>query len=301
MMLITPYNGRSGLYLVAESIDCGGKGTVINTIKDSELNSKKVVLDLRLLWPSDEENKVPVGDRNPLSVIYGTDDVIPEYEKIKKLFAGAGKTIDTIITCEPTWANVGLKIRRKIIHEVKGLDYTAKDAADAYAEDRKELISKLIRPAILDGVDVYCERNFCSSVVYQSSMDNPLSISEILALEGNVYATSNSPHLYIICDISADTAMERKALRKKDDQCKFEVPEFQRRIEGKYRSSPLKGILNSLGSIVVYVNTDKPATQEDTARAAISIVKAFKDLNLKDGEKFNYDIEKDEQKQLKSF
>ncbi len=287
-MLISPYTKKSGLYLVAESIDCGGKGAIINAIKESEISSGKSVVDLRLLWPSDEEDKIHAGSNNILSVIYGTDDIIPDYEKLKLKCLSEGNAIDTIITCEPTWANIGLKIRKKIIHEVKGLDYTAKDAADAYAEDRRELISKLVRPAILDGVDVFCERNYCSSIVYQSSMDNPLSVDDIVALEGNAYAIGNAPHLYVICDIGADTAMERKALRKKDDKCKFEVPEFQRRIEGKYRSPWLKSLLTSHGSMVVYVNTEKPTKKEETVKAALDILDKFRSGSLKDGEKFNF-------------
>ncbi|MBN1544988.1 hypothetical protein JW898_06025 [Candidatus Woesearchaeota archaeon] len=291
MALITECGRKSGLYLVAESIDCGGKGSIVSAIKRAEMAAGKRIIDLRLLWPSNEERRIADGGDNPLSAIYGTNDVIPEYGKLKSFFVGEdGKRIDVIFTCEPTWARTGLKIRNKLIHEVKGLDYTARDAAEAYAEDRQELISKLIRPAILDGVDVYCERNFCSSVVYQSSMDNPLTVDHILALEGNRYAAGNAPHLYVICDVSAETAMERKSARDKKDCCKFETLEFQRRIEGKYRAGWLRELLESQGSCVAYVNTEKPKRPEDTVRAALAVVGLFRSGKLKGGQKFNYGI-----------
>ncbi|MBU2561611.1 MAG: hypothetical protein KKD17_04890 [Nanoarchaeota archaeon] len=290
MTLITEYGKKSGLYLVAESIDCGGKGSIVSAIKRAEVSAGKHIIDLRLLWHSDEEGKVPSAQGNPLFAIYGIDDVIPEYGRLKEYFVRKdGRGIDVIFACEPTWARTGLKIRKKLIHEVKGLDYTARDAAEAYAEDRHELISRLIRPAVLDGVDVYCERNFCSSVVYQSSMDNPLSVDQILALEGNSYAAGNAPHLYVICDVSAETAMERKSARDKKDCCKFETLEFQRRIEGKYRAGWLRDILESQGSQVAYVNTEKPTRPEDTIRAALAVVKLFRSGKLKHGQKFNYD------------
>ncbi len=290
-MVVVDFDSRTGLYLVAESVDCGGKGSIVSAIKRSELDAGSTVVDLRLLWPSNEKDKIPAGPGNPLFDIYGTDDVIPEYEKLKLHYLERyGEGIDVIFACEPTWARTGLKIRNKLIHEVKGKDYTARDAAEAYAEDRQELISKLIRPAILDGVDVYCERNFCSSVVYQSSMDNPLSVKQILALEGNRYAAENSPHLYIVCDVGADTAMERKSVRDKKDCCKFETLGFQRRIEDKYRSSWLADILRSYGSFVVYVNTEKPTSPRDTSAAALRIVSMFRDKKLDDGARFNFDL-----------
>ncbi|MFH1064852.1 MAG: hypothetical protein V1729_07240 [Candidatus Woesearchaeota archaeon] len=292
MLAISRYSKDSGLYLVAESIDCGGKGSIINAIKKKLLAEGDGFLDMRLLWPSDEEGKIPAEVGNSLYDIYGTDDIIPDYNMLKERYLHEnGAPLKTLFVCEPTWARIGLKIRKKIIHEVKGIGYTAKDAAEAYAEDRHELISKLIRPAILDGIDVYCERNFCSSVVYQSSMDNPLSVDDIMRMQGNSYAAENSPHLYVICDLSADTAMERKAQRVKDDQCKFEVPEFQRRIEGKYRSEWLKALLNSYGSMIVYVNTDRPTSHEDTVSAALKVLEMFKEGKLSDGQKFNYPIQ----------
>jgi len=289
-MAVTKYSQESGIYLVAESIDCGGKGSIINAIKESEISKGKLVVDLRLLWPSGDDG-MQLGHENPLISIYQDNNIIPEYERIKEYYLKlAGRKIDVLITCEPTWANTGLKIRKKIVHEIKGVNHTAKDTAEAYAEDRHELISKLIKPAILDGVDVFCERNFCSSVVYQSSMDTPLTVKDILRIEGNAYAAENSPHLYVICDLSADTAMERKDLRKKADECRFEVPEFQRRIEGKYRSEWLKDLLKSYGSVVVYVNTEKPTTHKDTTQAALKVVTLFKERELSHGQKFNYTI-----------
>ncbi|NQU79797.1 hypothetical protein HQ545_08580 [Candidatus Woesearchaeota archaeon] len=285
-MVIAKYDSKTGLYLVAESIDFGGKGTIINTIKNSCVD--KNFIDLRLLWPSDEPDKIPAAKGNTLFDKYGTDDVIPKYEDLKQEFMKQGRSLNTIFTCEPTWAKTGLKIRKKAIHETLGRKYTARETAELYAEDRQKLISKLIRPAILDGVDVFCERNFCSSIVYQSSMDNPLTVEEITSLESNKYAMRNAPHLYIICDVSADTAIKRKAGREKDDHCKFEVPEFLTRIEDRYRSEELKKMLNSHGSKVVYVNTDKPTTPEDTARAAIDILNLFRLGELKDGQRINY-------------
>lgn len=294
-MAITDYNQGSGLYLVAESIDCGGKGSIISAIKESLVKSGKTVIDLRLLWPSGDKDKEPPGHDNPLATLYGTDNIIPQYAKLKEYYKElTGRKIDAIITCEPTWSNVGLAIRKKIVHELEGRNYTAKDTAQAYADDREELISKLTLPAINDGVDVYCERNFCSSIVYQSSMDNTADVESIMKLKGNMLAAENGPHLYIICDIRAETAMERKASREKQDECKFEVLPFQKRIAEKYGSSWLKEILNSHGSMVVYVNTDKPTLPEDTSSASLSIVTLFKSGRLKDGQKFNYDIDEKE-------
>lgn len=288
-MPITEYSPKSGLYLVAESIDCGGKGTIINAIKDDLVQRGKGVVDLRLLWPSDEDGKIS-GRQNMLNYLYKTDDVIPDFEKIRDHYRSNNEPLDAIICCEPTWAHVGLAIRKKIIHEVEGKSYTAKDTAQAYADDREELITRLIRPAIINGVDVYCERNFCSSIVYQSSMDDTLGIDHILELKGNRFAGQNSPHLYVICDISAETAMQRVAIRKKQDACKFEVLPFQKRIAQKYTSNWLKQILNSYGSFVVYVNTDKPTNLENTKSAALHIVELFKSGELDDGERFNFDI-----------
>jgi thymidylate kinase len=279
----------AGIYLVAESIDCGGKGSIISAIKRDEESAGRLVLDLRLLWPSDEPGKIPIGKANVLSEIYGKDDVMPRYDDLQKYYRETfGRGIDAIITCEPTWTGTGLKIRKKIIRT--GAEFTARDTAQAFADDRHDLISKLIYPAIQDGVDVFCERNFCSSVVYQSSMEPALSVEEILKLEGNLYATRHAPHVYVICDISAGTAMQRKNARKKQDDCRFEVPDFMRKIEAQYRSPQLKELLNSHRSMVVYVNTESPTTMADTESAARDILRRFREGSLRDGARFNYDI-----------
>jgi thymidylate kinase len=285
---ITKHSSGSGLYLVAESIDCGGKGTIVDAIKAHLRSEGKTFIDFRELWPKDD-SPAELNKINMLSLIYGTTNVIPEFQTFSGYFDIARKPLDAIFICEPTFANTGLLIRTKKTHNVYGRHVTAKETAGLYADDRHELLPKLILPALEAGIDVFCERNVCSSIVYQSSMDDALSVDYILGREGNVFALKHSPDVYVICDLSADTAMERKNARtEKQDNCRFEVPEFQRRIEQKYRSDWLRGLLEGYGSKVVYVNTDRPTTLDDTRRAAVDVLLRYRKGVLVSGERFNF-------------
>ncbi|MBT6519595.1 hypothetical protein HOK51_07135 [Candidatus Woesearchaeota archaeon] len=208
-----------------------------------------------------------------LTRLYGTNNVIPYYDHLKQ---EVGK-LDLLVVCEPTWANVGLKIRNKIIHEIEGKDFSAADTAEAYALDRQELLLNLVLPAIYDNVDVGSERNVCSSITYQSTMDSAiLGVNQVLDYPGNVLAMKNSPDLYMICKISAATAMKRLAMREKKDEAKFEKLDFLGLLQEKYESEWLKDMLEQNGSMVAYVNTDEPKTVEDSIFQSVHILDTYK-------------------------
>jgi thymidylate kinase len=245
------------------------------------------VVDLRDLWPVKGSKTPP--EKNLLYYLYGRNDVIPKFADLQDVFRQSNTSIDTLIYCEPTWANIGLRIRTKTIHNVDGRKVTARDTAIAFSEDREEM-TKLAADARNAGVDTYGERSVLSSALYQSSMDEPLPIDYILSLRGNDYAVKNIPDIFIICLLSAETAMKRKASREKQDDCRFEVLEFQRRIAEKYGSEETKRMLNGFGSKVVYVDTEDPRTQENTERAAVKILQKARDGTLVDGVRYNFPI-----------
>jgi len=274
-----------GIYLVAESIDCGGKGSLIDGIKEHLVQQGKNIIDLRLLWPTIVKEKVPAAKGNLLWEIYGKDDVCPAFKDI----SSAVNNLDAIFVCEPTWEGLGLVIRHKAVHEVLGEDYGPKDTADLYARNRATLLEKLIIPARAAGVSIFSERNVVSSLVYQATMnDGSLSMYEIADLEGNALALNSSPDVYAICDVDPETAMQRKTLREKKDYCKFETVEFQQKIHEKYQSEWLMKFLEKHGSSVVYVNANDPRTAENTKHAGVEILIQHAHGVLKSGDRFLY-------------
>lgn len=272
-----------GIYVVAESVDGGGKSVIVDGLKKRDEQLGKRILDIRKLW----RNQVPK-EENILLKIYGENlirtmdgetfvDIIPSYKELKAYHTKNNiPFIDSIIVCEPTFASIGLKIRKKIINEVEGKNWGVKDTAEAYSEDRYELLKKLIIPALEDNKNVYSERSYISSIVYQSIQDDSVfSIEKITGLTGNQFAIQHTPKLVIIASVKPETALERTQKRDKKDKCKFENLAFQKKLAKKYLSHELKERIESYGSRVVYINTDDPRIEEDTLYFANKIMDDF--------------------------
>ena len=113
-----------------------------------------------------------------------------------------------------------------------------------------------------------------------------LSSEEIGDLPGNLLAADNPPDLYMICDVDPETAMKRKSERDKKDCCKFETVDFQKLIHQKYQSAEIREILESEGSMVVYINTDDPRPIHLTRSIGPEILKRFAAGELKSGDRF---------------
>ena len=226
-----------------DGLDGSGKGVAVNALKEHALSKGKKVIDLREYWKEHE----------------GFPDIL-DY--------------DVIISAEPTFTNMGKKIREEMIKNDS--NYPVQDIAKAYSEDRLELYKKIILPALESGKWIFQERGVISSIVYQPLMgDNGIDLNFVLNLEGNKFCLEHAPDLLVIMVVKPEVVIERLKDREKKDDAMFEKLEFQKKIEKVYESEWLKQEFESRGSKVVYLDTNPPKTVEDTKK---KIIELFEEL-----------------------
>ena len=226
-----------------DGLDGSGKGVAVNALKEHALSKGKKVIDLREYWKEHE----------------GFPDIL-DY--------------DVIISAEPTFTNIGKKIREEMIKNDS--NYPVQDIAKAYSEDRLELYKKIILPALESGKWIFQERGVISSIVYQPLMgDKGIDLNFVLNLEGNKFCLEHAPDLLVIMVVKPEVVIERLKDREKKDDAMFEKLEFQKKIEKVYESEWLKQEFESRGSKVVYLDTNPPKTVEDTKK---KIIELFEEL-----------------------
>jgi thymidylate kinase len=228
----------SGKFVMVEGLDGSGKGVAVNALKEWAASQNMKILDLREYWKENEG--------------------FPNIDKY-----------DAIISAEPTFTGTGKKIREEMIKN--GSKYSAKEIAEAFSEQRKELYEKIIIPARKAGKFIFQERGVVTSIAYQPLMENGYTVEEIKELEGNKLCIENAPDLLIITVVKPEVVIERLGKRKKQDDAIFEQLEFQKKAEKVYESEWLKKLFEEKGSKVVFLDTNPPKTVEDTKKKAVEI------------------------------
>jgi len=257
-----------GLYIVVESVDGGGKGTIVKGFEQYHVEQGETVFCLdRQAWSTEVGESI-------LQEIYGTSDRIPRYEVLKEILAAKGIHPQAYVVAEPTFSELGKHIREVLINKTFHSQYSPQVRIHAYAEDRHTLLERFILPALADGKNVYSERNVTSSLVYQSLEING-SFSDIAKTPGNAFALRNLPKYTIISAIAVSKALKNLSSREKDDDCFFETSDFQTQCLQKYLSSQLKEYLEYHGTKVIYLNIEENSSPQDTIDKAKQMLRGF--------------------------
>ncbi|MBS3137840.1 deoxynucleoside kinase [Candidatus Woesearchaeota archaeon] len=236
-----------GTFIMIDGLDGSGKGTVATALREYLLSQNKKVFDMREYWK--ETNN------------------IPEFEEIKDS--------DIIISSEPTFSMIGKVIREEIIRD-NGRKYSGLTTAHAFSLDREILYRKLIIPALEAGKTVIQERGVITSLVYQPIQLEKITLMDILNLPGNKLTLKYAPTLLVITKVDPLVVIQRlKQRQDKKDHAIFETLDFQRKLAERYESTWLKQLFESKGSKVVYLDTNAPATVEDTREKAVNLFKTF--------------------------
>lgn len=250
-----------GLYIVVESVDGGGKGTIVRGFQQYHEEQGETVFRM------DSQGWSAEAGQSIIQEIYGTVNRIPRYEVLKEILAKKGIFPEAYIVCEPTFGELGKHIREVLIDKQFHHQYSPDVRIHAYAEDRHTLLERFILPALEDGKNIYSERNVVSSLVYQS-IEIQGSFAAIAKVPGNAFALRNLPKFTIISAIAVSKAMRNLALRKKEDNCFFEEPDFQTKCLNKYLSSQLKEFLEYHGTNVIYFEISEDSSPEQTTDKA---------------------------------
>jgi len=250
----------NGKFIVIEGLDGIGKGVAATTIIDYLKQKSLRVLDLREFWLKHHTHP---------------DFTNSEFNGTPNPYYFSLDNFDVMMSAEPTYVGIGLAVREEIIAK-NFRDYSAKMTAECYSNDRLILHKRVLLPALKAGKIIVQERNVASSIVYQplQSTKDPITVKEVIELEGNAFTLENAPDLLIITTIAdVSKVIERLQKREKEDNAVFEKLEFQLKIKPIYEGKQLRDIFEAQGTIVKYIDTGTSIAE--TKRQVIEIFKSF--------------------------
>jgi len=231
-----------GKFVMVDGLDGGGKGIVIDALKEYFERKDLKIFDLRDYWK--EKND------------------IPEISEVLDY--------DVICSAEPTFSMVGKVIREEIVRD-NMRKYSGLTTSHAFALDREILYKKLLIPAREAGKIILQERGVVTSIVYQPIQLERISLKDIINLPGNRLALKNAPDILILLKVEPAVVIKRLRERGKKDHAIFENLVFQRSVQERYESDWLRKLFLNFKSKVVYLDTNPPRTVMDTKENAVKI------------------------------
>ncbi|MBN2540899.1 MAG: dTMP kinase [Bacilli bacterium] len=131
----------------------------------------------------------------------GKTSIIKIVEKFLK-----DKGYDVLVTREPGGISISEKIR-DIIHDVNHTEMDPRTEALLYAASRSQHLNQKIKPALLEGKIVLCDRYVDSSLAYQG-IGRHLGLENVLAI--NMFAIDSFfPDLTIFVDVRPEIGLKR--------------------------------------------------------------------------------------------
>lgn len=150
-------------------------------------------------------------------------------EFIRRLLEGAGR--DVVITREPGGTPVGEEIRRLLLdHRHDGMSGDTELLLMFAA--RAEHLARVIRPALVRGKYVLCDRFTDATYAYQGGGRNILS--DRIAILEDWAQGGLRPHLTLLLDVPVATGMQRAVQRSRADRFEQEQHDFFERVRDTY-------------------------------------------------------------------
>lgn len=136
-----------------------------------------------------------------------------------------------LLTFEPGGTDVGQRLREILLSPETG-DLDPRAEALLMAADRAHHVATKIRPALLRGKDVVCDRFVGSSLAYQG-YGRDLGIDAVQAL--STFATDGLvPDLVVLLVVTPAAAATRLAAAGKPDRLEAAGAEFHQRVHDAY-------------------------------------------------------------------
>jgi dTMP kinase len=134
---------------------------------------------------------------------------------------------DVVLTREPGGTELGELIRALVLD---GPDMAPWAEAALFAASRAQHVEEVIRPALVRGADVICDRYVDSSLAYQG-LGRGLGVEEVLEL--NLRATGGLlPDTTVLLLLDPETAAARAG---ESDRLEREGDDFRRSVDLAYR------------------------------------------------------------------
>lgn len=140
--------------------------------------------------------------------------------------------IEYILTREPGGTELGETLRDMLLsHRYTGMSKRAEMLL--YAASRAQHVEELIRPSLLAGKYVICDRFIDSSLVYQG-LGLGLGIEDVYKV--NMLAIESLlPDLTIVLELSAEQSLQRLEVRGGLDRIESRSLEYHQRVSEGYR------------------------------------------------------------------
>ncbi len=203
-----------------DGMDGSGKSTIIDHLKKYLIENGRGFFDLKEYWKT-----------------HGT---YPDYSELQNC--------DYIISCEPTYAPIGKTIRDELIKN--GTTYPPLGVAEAYSLDRLVLYTKMLIPALKNGICVIQDRGVSTSLCYQPLMGD-IDTQTVARLPGNQLALEQRPDHLVLVSVSPKVALTRLGDRShKQDNVIFENLNFQVRVAERFTATEYRKLFTDRGSKV---------------------------------------------------
>ena len=146
--------------------------------------------------------------------------------------------LETIETRDPGGTAVGKQIRELLLDREQ-VRMEAAAELFLYEASRAQLVAEVIRPALVQGRVVLCDR-FCDSTVAYQGYGRGLDLTLIAELNG-VATAGLAPDLTFLLDLEPGQGLERAAqreqqLRQRQDRMERELLAFHQRVRDGYRA-----------------------------------------------------------------
>ena len=153
-----------------------------------------------------------------------------QIDLLKKYLESRG--YDSVIAREPGGTVIGEAIREIILNpEYREMSHMTELLL--YASARAQLVNQVIKPALLSGKAVICDRFVESSAVYQG-IGRGLGVDTVYEI--NNYALGEvKPELTIFMDLDAADGIRRKKSQTDLDRMELEDLSFHKRVVEGYR------------------------------------------------------------------
>lgn len=133
-----------------------------------------------------------------------------QISRLAAALKAAGREVVTLR--EPGGTPIGEKVRHLLKHDEEASAMTPETELLLFAASRAQLVREVIRPALLRGAVVLCDRFLDSTTVYQG-VARALSPEEVASV--NSFAVGETlPDLTLLLDLDAGEGRRRAAARK---------------------------------------------------------------------------------------
>ena len=246
---------RPGTLVMFEGPDKGGKDTALRLLVEILLKEKNIKLFDAIKYQSEQKEHPDFVDK------FLGNQVNPNYVD--------PDSFDLLVTCEPTHAEEGRKLRKRILPHLE--EYGTVHTAEYFAQDRMEQAKRIIIPALERGVDVLQSRGFPSSELYQPEQAardirkgkniEEITREQIRQISGNRFVLDHClPDIMFILHAPIEILMKRKGYHN-DDHTSFEDRDFTEAMLKAYLDQGWHNELKGLGVEVHTINSDRTSTE----------------------------------------